>query len=181
MTEKFNFDFFQIDQTGINESDVEGTYARTDAGTEIRRPVDMKISTFGALNVGVRDSGDYTKADTKVFKAKGDLEDVNVVTADTGIGADIKLNKVSVTHNPYLVGSTVKLTRDDQFFRMSMSRNTGSTTAATNIDAPMYDVMDQKEITAAGITADTNGSIKNWPSEGWKSFGKKYDFLPYMG
>jgi hypothetical protein len=78
-------------------------------------------------------------------------------------------------------GSTVKYTRDDQFIRMGMSRNTGTTAAATEIDQPMFDVMDEKERTAAGINATTNKTIKNWPSEGWRSFGGKYDFMPYSG
>ena len=40
------------------------------------------------------------------------------------------------------------------------------------IDEPGFDVMDQKETMPGG----TNAVIKNWPSEGWRSFGGKYDF-----
>lgn len=179
MSEKFNFDFFQMPQSGVSEPDLEDS-SRTNPNVDIRRPVSMKISTFGALNVGTRLAGDYTKAGLNTFMSKGNLEDVNVITADTGVG-DLKSNKVTTNRNPYAVGSTVKFIRDDQFFRMSMSRNTGSSTQATNVDAPLMDVMDTKEATAAGINASQNAAIKNWPSEGWKSFGKKYDFSPYMG
>lgn len=180
MTEKFNFDLFQIPQTGVSEPDLEGNVARTNPNVSIRRPVNMKISTFGAMNVGACLDNDYTKVGTNTFKSKGDLEDVNVITADTGVG-DVKLNKVTTIRNPYVAGSTVKFIRDDQFFRMTMTRNTGSTTQAASINTPMADVMDTKEATAEGINASTNVTAKKWPTEGWKSFGKKYDFLPYVG
>ena len=83
---------------------------------------------------------------------------------------------VTVNHNPYLWGSTVKLTRDDQFVRMTMSKESGA-----EFDPPKFDVMDTKERTAEGMAATSNTAIKNWPSEGWRSFGGKYDFLPYQG
>jgi len=179
MSETFYFDFFQIPQTGVTESDLD--VARTNSNVTIRRPANMKISNFGAMEVGVRMSSDYTRTNTMAFKAKGESEDVNVITEDTGIGSNIRLNKISVNHNPYLVGSTIKLVRDDQFIRMSMDRNTGTSIAATSVDAPKFDVMDENEVTAAGMNSATNSSLKNWPSEGWRSLGGKYDFLPYVG
>jgi hypothetical protein len=62
-----------------------------------------------------------------------------------------------------------------------MSKDTGTSTTATYVGVPNFDVMDEKERTAAGIVATSNYTAKNWPSEGWRSFGGKYDFLPYQG
>jgi hypothetical protein len=182
MTEKFYFDFYQIPHTGVEEPDLDtvradGTYGKT----VIRRPISMKMSNFGALEVSNRLSSDYTRTNTMTFKAKDELSDINVLTEDTGVGQNVRLFGVTVNHNPYLSGSTIKLTRDDQFIRMTMSRDTGTSSAATEIDLPRFDVMDDKERTTAGINATANAALKNWPTEGWRSFGGKYDFLPYAG
>ena len=181
MTETFNFNFFQIPHTGVEEPDLE-SQTRTDASIPIRRPLDMKMSNFGALAVGPRMAAatDYTRTSLG-FKSKDDLADINVITADTGIGQNVMLNNVTVNHNPLVWGSTVKYTRDDQFIRMTMSKEAGTSSAATQVDPPAFDVMDTKLATAEGIVAATNSSVKNWPSEGWRSFGGKYDFLPYSG
>lgn len=177
MAETFSFDFFQIPATGVSEPDIDASsYARTNTSTVIRRPVNMKMSNFGALEVGSRLSTDYTKTDTAAFKFKDDLSDVNVITEDTGIGQNVSLNKISVNHNPYLAGSTIKFVRDDKFIRMTMDKDANAT-----VTTPKFDVMDTKESTADGINAATNSAIKNWPSEGWRSLGGKYDFLPYVG
>lgn len=175
MTEKFNFDFFQIPATGFEEPDLV-SQTRTDTSTTIRRPFNMKMSNFGAMNVGSRMSADYTRT-TLGFKSKGESEDINVITADTGIGQNVRLFGVTVGHNPFVVGGSVKYVRDDQFIRMTMSKDTDS----VNVDPPKFDVMDTKESTAEGIIADGNAALKNWPSEGWRSLGGKYDFSPYMG
>ena len=37
------------------------------------------------------------------------------------------------------------------------------------------DVMDSKAVAAAGMAGSGYESIKNYPTEGWKSFGGKYD------
>jgi hypothetical protein len=179
MTEKFYFDFFQVPSTGVEEPDLDAQ-ARTDVKTVIRRPVDMKISNFGSLGIGARMSEDTTRIGLG-FKDKGESEDWAKITEDTGIGQDVSLKSVSVNHNPNVAGSSIKFVRDDQFIRMGMSKNTGSSTAATQVDPPMFDVMDEKERTAAGILVTDNATIKNWPSEGWRSLGGKYDFLPYAG
>jgi hypothetical protein len=184
MAQKYFFDFYQIPHTGVVEPETD--VVRADGGygkTVIRRPFAMKMSNFGALDVGNRLAADYTRTDTMAFKAKGESEDVNVITEDTGMGQNVRLFGVTVNHNPYIWGDSIKLTRDDQFFRMTMSRNTGTTTAATEIDPPKFDVMDTKERTAEGMAlADAAADpTLNWPSEGWRSFGGKYDFLPYQG
>lgn len=182
MTEVFNHNFFQIPFTGVEEPELTASgIARTDVNTTIRRSVDMKMSNFGSMEVGNRLTSDYTRTNTMAFKAKGESEDINVLAEDTGIGQNVGLRGVSVNHNPMLWGSSVKFTRDDQFIRMTMSKDTGSSTEATSVDVPMFDVMDERERTAAGIIATSNYTAKNWPSEGWRSLGGKYDFLPYQG
>jgi len=193
MTEVFNhFDFYQIPHTGVEQPDLDAQ-TRTDANTVIRRPLDMKLSNFGALMVGGRMSqgttvsgvgiigdGDYTRVNLG-FKAKGESEDWVVQTENAGIGSNVGTRGVTVIHNPLVWGSTVKYVRDDQFIRMTMSKDTGTSSLATQVDPPKFDVMDTKEATAEGIAATSNFNIKNWPSEGWRSFGGKYDFLPYDG
>lgn len=182
MAEKFYFDFHQIPHVGVHEPETDVVRADGPSGkTVIRRPFAMKMSNFGALDVSNRLSWDYTRTNTMSFKAKGESEDINVITEDTGMGQNVRLFGVTVNHNPYLVGSTVKLTRDDQFLRMTMSKDTGTSTAATQVDLPKFDVMDTNERTAEGMALTANTAIKNWPSEGWRSFGGKYDFLPYQG
>jgi len=168
MAETYNFDYFQIPAVGFSESDL--TAARTDANISIRYPASMKMSNFGALNVGARMSSDHTRT-SLAFKAKGESEDWAVITADTGVGNNVKLKGVSVNHNPHVWGDSIKFVRDDQFIRMTMSNDN----EGAQIDAPKFDVMDTNErsLTAAqGISQ----SFKNWPSEGWRSFGGKYDF-----
>lgn len=189
MSEVFHFDFFQIPHVGVekvakerdNDTHVRSPETITYMGKsyyvnpKIRRHPNMVMSNFGALFVGSKMSHDYTRTDLG-FKFKGEFEDVNLWSADTGVGQNVSLRGVNVVHNPLVWGSTVKYTRDDQFIRMSMSKDNGA-----QIDRPAFDVMDEKERTAAGIIATSNSSIKNWPSEGWRSFGGKYDFLPYSG
>ena len=142
MTEKFNFDFFQISATGPEEPDLTSSgIARSSAGIPIRRELDMKISDFGALNVDGRSATDYTKT-VVTFEDKDELSDINVITEDTGIGQNVSLNEVTVNHNPHVWGDSIKFVKDDQFIRMTMSRETGSTSEATYVDTPKFDVMD---------------------------------------
>jgi hypothetical protein len=173
MAEKFYFDNFQIPQTGVREEDLDG--ARDGVDVSLRRTFDMKMSNFGALNVGARLSGDYTRTNTMVFKAKGESEDWNVLTEDTGIGSNVAARGMNVNHNPHIWGDSIKFVRDDQFIRMTMSNNN----EGAQIDPPKFDVMDSKERSADGID-DLGQPFKNWPTEGWRSFGGKYDF-PYAG
>jgi hypothetical protein len=164
----YNFDFFQIPHTGV-DSTTKGIAAQT-------RDADMKISNFGALNVGLRMSTDYTRT-VLDYKFKDESADWNVLREDTSKGSNVAGRAVTIDHNPLLVGSTVKYTRDDQFVRTDMY-----TSAGAEVKKPAYDVMDEKQSTAAGIVNDSDAIIKNWPSEGWRSFGGKYDFYtPYAG
>lgn len=153
MAETFNFDFFQVAHSGV-DSATKGVAVQT-------RDLDMKMSSFGAMNTGARMSSDYTRTSLD-FKSKDELE--NPTLPSFWLDADS-------IDNPLVLGSTVKYTRDDQFVRMGMSRidNDGH---VTHIDQPGFDVMDKKETTPGG----TNAVIKNWPTEGYRSFGGKYDF-----
>lgn len=177
------FNFYQIDQSG-ESNPAKPEAVRTNVNTVIRRACDSKISSFGAGSVGSRMASDYTRTNL-FFKSKDELADHNVQTADTGIGVNVAGRSVTVDHNPYVLGSTVKNMRDDQFFRMGMSGYTGrldtvvdgvastsdNNSAARSIDVPKYDVMDTNLVAAGSMI-----SGKNWPSEGWRSFGGKYDF-----
>lgn len=129
-----------------------------------------KMSNFGANVVGPRMGSDYTRTSLG-FADKDNLSDQNVITEDTGMGQNVDGRSINIEHNPYLIGSSLKRTRDDQLFRMEMTDNRG-----TSIDMPKFDVMDRKTLDATGMVAG-----KNWPSEGWRSFGGKYDFIPYQG
>ncbi len=161
------YNFYQIDSTGVEEPDTE--VARTDKAIPIRRAKDSKISEFGSNFVGSRMDSDYSRT-TLDFESKDDLSDINVITEDTGIGQNIAARATTTVHNPYLIGSTVKRVRDEQSFRMGMSDNRGN-----SIDQPMFDVMDTN-LVLSGMLAG-----KNWPTEGWRSYGGKYDFEPYTG
>jgi len=179
---------WQIPHVGVPEPDRDA-YTRTDEFTTIRRPADMKMSNFGALNVGNRMSIDYSRTEL-TFISKDNLADHNVITADDGAPYGDGLRGTTVEYNPNLWGSTVKKARDDQFFRMTMEHSQTSATllgdddfsslypasTAHSVDQPMFDVMDTDVAQADGMN-----QYKNYPTEGWRSFGGKYDFLPYVG
>lgn len=149
MAETFNFNFFQVAHTGVG-SETKGVAVQT-------RNLDMKMSNFGAMNTGTRMSSDYTRT-LLDFKFKGEMENPVLPSFWQDAESD---------DNPLICGSTVKYVRDDQFVRMGMSKSDG-----IGVNQPGFDVMDQKERMPGG----TNVVIKNWPSEGWRSFGGKYDF-----
>lgn len=153
------YNFYQIDAIGPTESDVDDS---TPVNTSpIRRAFDSKISNFGILNVGHRMSSDYTRTNL-VFETKDDRSDWEYITG-AELDAEVELN-------PYVLGSSIKRVRDDQFFRMGMENQD-----QVSVDLPKFDVGDTKDV-SGDLTAG-----KNWPSEGWRSFGGKYDFMPYAG
>ena len=178
------WNFWQIPHVGVSEPDRDA-YTRTDVFTTIRRAADMKISNFGSLWVGPRMSDDYTRTEL-TFITKDDLADWKVQTEDPGLGHNSGLRGTTIEQNPYIWGSTVKRFRDDQFFRMNMEHypyRTGledfgdySAAEPASIDKPTFDVMDTDVAQAEGMN-----QYKNYPTEGWRSFGGKYDFLPYTG
>ena len=152
------FEFYQIPHVGV-DSTTYGVPVKT-------RDLDMRLSNFGALSVGNRLSIDYTRTDTMAFANKGILEGA----AEFGLHAltqDAEMNK-----NPLVWGSTVKYTRNDEMFKMGMDTDaTGDKSKSYPVSFPKFDVMDTNLVKASGVTA-----LKNWPSEGWRSFGGKYDF-----
>lgn len=181
---------WQIPHTGV-AANAENEHVRDEDGvvTPIRRKSDMRISNFGALWVSPRMDDDYTRT-VLTWSSKDDLSNWKMITTDDGPGRLLGMRGTTVDHNPYLVGSTVKKFRDDQFFRMDMEHPPTSESllgdasfaslypagAAADITKPMFDVMDQDEVDPSGMN-----QYKNYPTEGWRSFGGKYDFLPYTG
>lgn len=163
------YETFQIPHTGVPEPDLEAQ-TRTDVNVPIRRTSDMKISNFGALSVGAVMATDYTRVNLG-FMAKDDSSDWSAIRPEWLFAEK--------NENPLLVGSSIKYTRDDQFIRMGMSKDSGA-----QIDTPDFDVMDTNVVTAEGVVAFTAaaGTTINWPTEGYSTFGGKYDFhIPYVG
>lgn len=177
---------WQIPHTGVAANE-ENEHIRTDTAIPIRRKSDMRISNFGALWIGDRmdQSMDYTRT-VLDFETKDVLADHNVQTEDPGLGHNSGLRGTTIEQNPYIWGSTVKRFRDDQFFRMDMEHypfRTGldafgdySADDPHYVEKPKHDVMDTDVVQAEGIEL-----YKNYPTEGWRSFGGKYDYLPYTG
>lgn len=181
---------WQIPHTGVTSISGIDWPARSDTAIPIRRELDEKMSNFGALNIGNRmaQSVDYTRT-VLTYISKDDLSNWKVITADDGPGRLVGMRGTTVDHNPYLWGSTVKKFRDDQFFRMDMEHPVTSSgllndsslaslyPAGTPADIakPTFDVMDTNEV-SSGMD-----QYKNYPTEGYRSFGGKYDFLPYIG
>jgi len=179
---------WQIPHVGVPEPDRADPYARTDGFVPIRRALDMRISNFGALNIGLRMSSDYTRTEL-TYITKDELADWHTITEDDGPGRLLGMRGTNVDQNPYLWGSTVKKVRDDQFFRMDMEHPVTSASllgddslntlypagTAADIAKPEFDVMDT-DVVNSGMDLR-----KNYPTEGWRSFGGKYDFLPYIG
>jgi len=151
MAEVFNFDMFQIGQTGVG-GETKGNSVQT-------RDLDMKISNFGALKNGSRSSTDYTMV-LNNFKDKDEIENPNIPSFVQDGESD---------NHPLVWGSTVKYVRDDQLIRMG-----NTTTIGGYIDMPKFDVSDTN-VANMDVTIGFN-SIKNWPTEGWRSYGGKYDF-----
>ncbi len=185
---------WQIPHTGVVESNlltisgVSTGQPRSDVFTPIRRALDMKMSNFGALNIGPRMSNDYSRTEL-TYITKDNLSNWKVITTDDGPGRLVGMRGTNVDVNPYLIGSTVKKFRDDQFFRMDMEHPVTSSGllnddslaslypagAVADIAKPMFDVMD------TNLVHSGMNQYKNYPSEGYRSFGGKYDFLPYIG
>lgn len=166
MAEVFNFNEFQIPAVGVDFIAVtrdRDDHVRTDPNIAIRRKANMGMSNFGAYFVGSRMSGDYTRT-VLDFESKDKLSDLNIIKPEWLFAER--------NENPYVWGSTVTFTRNDQAIKMGMANPEADIGAVL----PMFDVMDTKATAAEGIVDDPNAAIKNWPSEGWRSFGGKYDF-----
>lgn len=158
---KYNFNNFQIPQSGVSDDGPKGD--------QQSRGADSKLSNFGALAYGVRSAVDYTML-THGFKAKDELQNPEVPafypTGNAG-------NWGGAVNNPYVAGSTVKHVRTDEFHVMGLgSRNT------EGVAFPGTDVMDTTLVwntTLSGLTASgvntASGVALNFPTEGWNTFG----------
>jgi hypothetical protein len=154
MADVYNFDNFQIPATGV-----AGGYT---GGAQQGREFDMKMSSFGALVGGSRlvtatvscvaTSWDYTRSGFG-FADKGNFENPTIPSFSQDGEYD---------ENPYVWGSTVKKTRDDEFAVMGIGNRRSN--SATN--QPGFDVSD----TFAAIDDGTNAP-KKFPAEGWRTFG----------
>lgn len=182
-------EFYQIPHVGVQDNFASSTEVAvretSDANglhPSIMRPTNMRIANFGALAVGRRLDVDYTRTNTMEFINKGILEGA------AEFGLHDLVQDAEKVENPLVWGSTVKYTWNDEMFKMGMDtddsvlRAGGSKSKSYPVKFPAFDVMDTKLVTAEGINADRTATYqKNWPSEGWRSFGGKYDFLPYSG
>ncbi len=146
----YNFSFFQIPHTGLS---CDGLH-----GDRRERCVDAKMSHFGDLAYGIRESSDYTRL-SKGFKDKGELENPSIpYFLPTGNGG----NWGNAINNPYVVSSTTHRVRNDELGVMLLgSRNTHSA------DQPTFDVMDTNLVWDTTVS----GVALNFPTEGWKTFG----------
>ena len=140
------YDHFQLDPGSIG-SDWKGG----DASRQLRPP-STKVSHFEAMKFGTVRSDDYTRV---VFD-NAHFENPQKV-AGVGFGVD----RGWYNYNPFVWLSTVKRILDDKMHRMMMG----------SIDVLNADVSDRDEVDADGMQ-----SYYNYPSEGWRSFGGKYDF-----
>lgn len=143
------FDFFQFDPGSVGDDWKGGS------NMVALRPLDSRMSNWGALNRGPRRADDYTRTTYDFAHVENEKPDVGI-----GFGTD----RAEYDYNPYVWGSTVKRMLDDKAHKMTMG----------DVDTPKADVMDRKESDA---TQDTplGTTFKNYPKEGWSSFGKKGD------
>jgi len=146
------YDFFQISPGSVASDWVTGSNQQ-----QLRR-FGTRMSNFGALNFGARMSVDYTRTT---------FDNAHEENPQKAVGAGFGTDRAEFEYNPYVWGSSVKRTLDDKMTKMGMG----------SIDQPRADVSDRQEVNASGMV-----SGKNYPSEGWRSFGGKYDFhKPYQG
>ena len=141
---KYNSDFFQISHSGLDcvagETGQQG------------RCVTMRMSSFGALAYGAKSSVDYTRL-LGTFKDKDELQNPDIPD-------DVQAaNRIE---NPYVWGSTVKRSWNDELVIYELGSRTGS------FVKPGFDVMDTK----LSKSTPKDGDMQlNWPKEGFKYFG----------
>ena len=148
----YNFDFFQIQPHTVDDGWVG-------ADGQAMRQYDARISNFNAMYRGARMATDRTRTTLDFAKQQNPKEMVGI-----GYGTDW----AEYNYNPHVLGSTVKRILDDQAHKMMMDHDRGAAHSIFHMD-----VSDMDEVTAAGIAAGL--SFLNYPTEGWSSFGKKYD------
>lgn len=145
MAETYNFEGFQIPHTGIAGGMTGGVSAQG-------REFGARMSNFGALVGGLRNSSDYTRTS---LGSKDKDELMNPVIYE--IWQDANFDE-----NPFVWGGTVKRVRNDEFRIMGL----GSRVSNTTHDAPKKDVMDRDLMVDDGTNAP-----KQFPNEGWHTFG----------
>jgi len=158
------YDNFSFSPSTIGEDWLSGSQPAYDI-----RPIAARMSRWNVDYAGARNSNDYTRTSLG-FAFKGTIENP-VVRVGIGYGTDVGY----YNYNPMVSGIAIAHLRmlNDSMFIMGMYH--GGTNLSNynddgaSIDQPRYDVMDSKEI-VSGME-----QYKNYPSEGWYSFGKKYD------
>lgn len=140
------YDHFQFDPGSIGSDWKGGAAAR-----QLKAP-GAKISHFEAMKYGTVRSDDYTRV---VF------DNAHFENPQRVLGVGFGVDRGWYNHNPFVWLSTVKRVLDDKMHRMMMG----------SIGVVADDVSDRDEVDASGMQ-----SYKNYPSEGWRSFGGKYDF-----
>jgi hypothetical protein len=149
-------DFFQLDPGSIGQDWKGGKQAR-----QMRSPGNV-VANYEALKYGSARSDDYTRV---VFDNAHEENPGRVL--GVGFGTDMGW----YNYNPYGWGSTVLKTLDDQLTRMGMDQaGTGTYAHGFSISVLHDDVSDKDEVEASGMQQ------YKYPSEGWRSFGGKYDF-----
>jgi len=160
----YNFDNFQIQPHTVDDGWVAGD-------AQAFRQFDARMSNFNAMYRGSRRSDDYTRT---VF---GFAHEENPVLPDPELQEELGfgVDWAEYNYNPYVWGSTVKRILDDQAHKMGMEHQAIVAYGDTGMSYSIFhmDVSDQDEVTAAGIIA--GAAFLNYPTEGWKSFGGKYD------
>ncbi len=161
------YEKFQIGHTGVDST----TLGRPTQS----RSLHEKLSSWNAPYVDARmpASQDYTRT-VLSFESKDILSDWSAIIP--------QWQYAERDQNPYHAGSSLKRFRDDQFFRTLMEHApfvTGmdalgdySAAAPAFIDIPKFDVSDTDVAQPDNMTYG-----KNYPTEGWRSYGGKYDFL----
>jgi len=149
-------DFFQLSPGSIGSD-----WAGVTTHPSLRSPMD-KMSKYGALNYGPRRSNDY-ELTTPGFQF--------IQNEKPEIGSGFGVDRGYFEYNPYVWGSTVKRVLDDKQTKMGLG----------GIDQPGRDVIDKK---LADPVQDTplGTTFKNYPKEGYSSYGKKGDkAIPWAG
>lgn len=151
------YDFFQLNPGSIGSDWVGGNQAK-----EMRSP-NAVISNYEALKYGTARADDYTRIT---------FDNAHEENPQGRVGVGFGTDRGWYNYNPFVWNSTILRMLDDQFTRMGMDTSDGF-----SIGVLHDDVSDRDEVSASGMVAG-----KNYPSEGWRSFGGKYDFAePYQG
>jgi len=154
----YNFDFFQIQPHTVDDNWSAGNDAAS------LRQYDARLSNFNAMYRGARMATDRTRTTLDFAKQQNPKEIVGV-----GFGTD----PAEYNYNPYYpLGNSIKRYLNDEAHRMMIQHNAKTYSGAAHSIFHM-DVSDMDEVTAAGIAA--GAVFLNYPTEGWRSFGGKYD------